>query len=325
MEKRELGRTGIQVSVISEGCWPMGGAYWGGSDDEVSIRTLHKTLELGINYIDTAPAYGNGHSEEVVGRGLAGRRQEVVISTKGPAVPERIPTSLSESLKRLQTDYVDVFFVHWPNRREPLARTLEVLEDLRRQGRIRAIGVSNFTVEMLEMASHYGTVDVLQPPYNLIWRFIEEDVLPYCHAHHIGITTYSSLAQGMLAGVLRLDTAYHGGDERPRSILWLPENYGKCLYTVEKLRVVAKEVGVSVGQLALRWLIAQPGVTTCLVGARTPDEIGENAGALGWELSAETLARVQEISDELYITMPYYYDMWGNWKTWNKRGPQREA
>ncbi len=325
MEKRQLGKSGVEVSVIAEGCWPMGGAYWGGTDDEESIRTIHKTIELGINFFDTAPGYGNGHSEEVVGKGLVGRRQDVIISTKGPAAAEHIPGSLSESLKRLQTDYVDVFFVHWPNRREPLGRTIEVLEDLRRQGRIRAIGVSNFSIEMLDMAAKYGTVDVLQPPYNLIWRFIEEDLLPYSRAHNIGITTYSSLAQGMLTGTLRLNTNYRGGDERTRSILWLPENYGKCLYMVERLRAVAAEVGVAVGQLALRWLISQPGVTAALVGARTPDEISENAGAVGWDLSAEVLARVQEISDELYTTMPYYYDMWGNWRSWQRRGPQRES
>jgi myo-inositol catabolism protein IolS len=322
MERRKLGHSGIEVSAIAEGCWPMGGWYWGRTDDEESIRTIHRTMELGINFFDTAPGYGSGHSEEVLGRGLVGRRKDVVVATKGPAAPEHIPASLDESLKRLQTDYVDVFFVHWPNRREPLARTIEVLEGLRREGRIRAIGVSNFTVEMLEIAAKHGAIDVLQPPYNLIWRFIEEDVLPYCREHHIGIVTYSSLAQGMLTGTLRLNTNYPEGDNRPRSVLWQSENYGKCLYAVERVRAVAVELGVSVAQLALRWLISQPGVTTALVGARTPPEIAENAGAVGWDLPAETLTRVQEISND---SMPYYYDMWGNWRSWNKRGPQREA
>lgn len=327
MEKRRLGGSPVEVSVIGEGCWPMGGAYWGGADDEQSIRTIHRCLELGVNFFDTAPGYGAGHSEEVLGKGLAGRRHEAVISTKVPPnrlQPEMLRASLDESLKRLQTDYVDVLFVHWPNRNEPLARTMETLEALRREGRIRAIGVSNFTVDMLEIASKYGTVDALQPPYNLIWRFIEEDALPYCRAHNIGITTYSSLAQGLLTGTIRLNTMYRPGDERPRSILWLPENFGKCLYTVERLRPIAKELGVSLSQLSLRWLVSQPGVTTALVGARTPEEITENAGAVGWELKPEDLTRVQEISDELYVTMPYYYDMWGNWRSWNKRGVQRE-
>jgi len=328
MEKRRLGNTDVEVSVIAEGCWPMGGWYWGGANDEESLRTIHRACELGINFFDTAPAYGGGHSEEVLGKGLVGRRGDVVISTKIPPnmlSPEKMDKSLAESLRRLQTDYVDVCFVHWPNRNEPIARTMEILESYRREGRIRAIGVSNFTVDMLELASKHGTVDALQPPYNLLWRFIEEDVMPYCTEHGIGITTYSSLAQGMLTGTLRLNTTYRDGDLRPRSILWQSENYGKCLYTVERLRPIAKELGVSIAQLALRWLISQPGVTSALVGAQTPDEISENAGTVGWQLPASTLSMVQEISDELYLSMPYYYDMWGNWRTWNRKGPQREA
>ena len=201
---------------------------------------------------------------------------------------------------------------------------MEILEALRAEGRIRAIGVSNFTVEMMEMASRYGVVDVLQPPYNLIWRFIEEDALPYCQAHDIGIVTYSSLAQGLLTGTLRLNTPLRGDDQRARSILWQPENYAKSLYTVERLRPIAEKLGVSLAQLSLGWLAAQPGVTSTLIGARTPEEIEEDASALDWELPAEEMATIQEISDEVYVSMPYYYDMWGNWRTWNKRGPQRE-
>lgn len=325
MEKRQLGNTDLYVTVIAEGCWPMGGDYWGGTDDEESIRTIHKCLELGVNLFDTAPGYGGGHSEEVLGKGLKGRRHEALISTKVPADPSRIRASLEASLKRLQTDYTDICFVHWPRRSEPMKGTIEVLEQLRREGLIRAIGVSNFTVDMLEMAARYGTVDCLQPPYNMIWRFIEEDLLPYCREHQIGIMTYSSLAQGLLTGTITLRTTYAPTDMRPRSVLWKSENLGKCLYMVEKLRAVAKELGVSVSQLALRWLISQPGVTTALMGARTPNEVSENVGAGDWELSREDLARVQDISDELYITMPYYYDMWENWSTWNRRGPQREV
>ena len=327
MEKRRIGTTDIEISAISLGCWPMGGDYWGGTDDEESIRTVHKALELGINFLDTAPAYGRGHSEEVIGEALVGRRQDVVLSTKASGRGhslERLREKLEGSLKRLRTDYVDVYFIHWPSRGEPLGRTMEALEQLRSEGLIRAVGVSNFDVGMLEMASKYGTVDILQPPYNFIWRFIEEGILPYCREHNIGISTYSSLAQGMLAGVIRLNTSYRPGDMRPRSVLWKPENLGKCLYTVERLRAVAKDLGVTLAQLSLRWLVSQPGVTTALVGARTVDEIAENAGTFGWDLPDEVLGQMQEMSEELYLSMPYYYDMWENWSTWQKRGPQRE-
>jgi len=327
MQMRKIGSTDVEVSAIALGCWPMGGDYWGGTDDDESIRTIHKALELGINFLDTAPAYGHGHSEEVVGQALVGRRQDVVISTKasgGGHSEQQLREKLAGSLKRLQTDYVDVYFIHWPSRQEPLGPTIEAMEKLRAEGLIRAIGVSNFDVPLLQIASKYGTIDILQPPYNFIWRFIEEDILPYCYKHHIGVSTYSSLAQGLLAGVIRLNTSYRGGDMRPRSVLWKSENLGKCLYTVERLRPIAKELGATLAQLSLRWLVSQPGVTTALVGARTVDEITENAGTFGWDLPDDAMTQIQEISDELYYSMPYYYDMWENWSTWQKRGPQRE-
>ena len=327
MEKRKIGTTDVEVSAIALGCWPMGGDYWGGTDDDESIRTIHKALDLGINFLDTAPAYGRGHSEEVVGRALEGRRADVVISTKasgGGHSLEQLREKLAASLERLRTDYVDVYFIHWPSRQEPLGKTLDALEQLRSEGLIRVIGVSNFDVPMLQMASKYGTIDILQPPYNFIWRFVEEDILPYCVEHNIGTSTYSSLAQGMLAGVIRLNTGYRGGDMRPRSVLWKPENLGKCLYTIERLRPIAKDLGVTLAQLSLRWLVSQTGVTTALVGARTVDEIAENAGAFGWDLPGDTMAEMQQITDELYYSMPYYYDMWENWSTWQKPGVQRE-
>jgi len=327
MQMHKIGSTDIEVSAIALGCWPMGGDYWGGTDDDESIRTIHKALELGVNFLDTASGYGGGHSEEVIGKALLGRRQSAVLSTKasGKGHSEaRLRQQLQGSLERLQTDYVDVYFIHWPSRQEPLGPTIKALEKLRSEGLIRAIGVSNFDVPLLQMASKYGTIDILQPPYNFIWRFIEEDILSYCYKHHIGVSTYSSLAQGLLAGVIRLNTSYRGGDMRPRSVLWKSENLGKCLYTVERLRPIAKELGVTLAQLSLRWLVSQPGVTTALVGARTVEEITENAGTFGWDLPDDAMAQIQGISDELYYSMPCYYDMWENWSTWQKRGPQRE-
>jgi myo-inositol catabolism protein IolS len=325
MELRQLGSTGIELSAIAMGCWPMGGEYWGAPDDPLSIRTVHRALELGVTTFDTAPAYGRGHSEVVLGQALKGRRDDVIISTKTAAAPGQIRGSLQDSLGRLRTDYVDVFFVHWPNRSAPMAETMTIMEELRHEGLIRAVGVSNFTVEMMEMASRYARVDAVQPPYNLIWRFIEDDVLPYSLAHDIAVFTYSSLAQGLLTGTYRLNTGLPGDDFRPRTVLWQPENYAKCLYTAERLRPIANELGVSMGQLALRWLISQPGVTTALVGARTPEELAEDVDVFGWALPADAMAAVQAISDEVYLSMPLYFDMWGNWQTWNKRGPQRET
>jgi len=327
MEKRKVGDTGIEISAIGLGCWPMGGTGWGKPDDEESIRTIHKSLELGVNFFDTHFLYGRGHSEEVLGRGLAGRREKAVIATKVAIdlTPDAIESQVSEALERLKTDYVDILFIHWPNRSQPLAQTMEAMEELRRDGRVRAVGVSNFDVDLIEMASKYGTVDIVQSPYNLIWRFIEEDVLPHCMNAGIGICTYGSLAQGLLTGTIRLNMRYDRMDYRPSSVLWRPENLGKCLYTAERLRPIAENLGVTVAQLSLRWLTLQQGVTTALVGARTVEEIVENVGAFSWSFPESAMKEVQEISDELYLSMPYYYDMWGNWSNVYRRGPQRET
>jgi aryl-alcohol dehydrogenase-like predicted oxidoreductase len=326
MEKRRLGHSPLEVTVIGLGCWPMGGAQWGGTDDTESLRTIAKTLELGINFFDTAEGYGAGHSEEVLGQGLKGHRQEVLISTKAAPshlAPDAMRQALEGSLKRLQTDYVDLYFVHWPNFDLPLAETMATMEALRREGKIRAVGVSNFTVPIMQKALQYGTIDALQPPYNMIWRFIEGEVLPFCRQNHIGITTYSSLAQGILTDTLTLETTFKEGDIRPKSVLFQPENYAKCLEMVAQLRPLAQRLGVSMAQLALRWVIAQPGVTTSLVGARTPAEIAENVGALGWSLPADALAEMQARSDALFKGFEFFPDMWFNWMSWHKPKAQK--
>ena len=165
-----------------------------------SIRVIHRALELGVTLIDTAEAYGKGHAEEVVGTALAGRRDRAVIATKVMASrldPQELQAALEGSLRRLQTDYVEVYFIHWPNPDFPIGPTMEALERLRADGRIRAIGVSNFGPEEMDRAREYGTIDVLQPPYNMLWREIEAATLPYCRKHNIGVMPYSGLAQGL--------------------------------------------------------------------------------------------------------------------------------
>ena len=326
MQTRRLGNTPIELTVVGLGCWAMGGDQWGGQDDEVSARTVAQSLELGVNFFDTAEAYGGGHSEEVLGRALEGHRQEVFVSTKvAPShlAPEAIRTALAGSLERLRTDYVDIYYVHWPNYDQPIAETMETLDALRAEGRIRAVGVSNFERPVLTKAMSYGTIDALQPPYNMLWRFVEADLLPFCREHGIGITTYSSLAQGILTDTLTLDSTFPPGDIRPQSVLFQPENYGRCLELVARLRPVAARLGVSVAQLALRWVIEQPGVTSSLVGARAPTEIQENVGALGWTFPPEEMAEVQALSDEVFRGFDRYPDMWFNWKTWHQSKPQK--
>ena len=299
MEYRALGASGIKVSGVGLGCWPMGGEAWGGTDDAESIRTVHKALDLGVNLFDTAEGYGAGHSEQVLGEALVGKRGQAVIATKvGPdhLAPADIQKSLEGSLRRLKTDYLDVYFVHWPTSDVPIGETMGKMEDLRRQGKIRAVGVSNFLVDQMQEAQRYGRIDVLQPPYSLLWRLIEAEVLPFCREQGIGVMTYSSLAQGILTGTITAETKFPEGDQRPRTTLFQPDVLARGLEAVEGMRPIAAEYKVSLAQLALNWVISQPGVTTALVGARTPQEITDNVGAVGWRVSDVAAAKLDALS-----------------------------
>ena len=181
----------------------MSGAFWGAADDAELIRVIHRALDLGVTLVDTAEAYGQGHAEEVLGKALVGRREKAVVATKvapNHLAPGELAGAIEGSMKRLQTDYLDVYFIHWPNPDFPIGPTMEALERLRAKGRIRAIGVSNFGPKEMDQARSHGTIDVLQPPYNMLWREIEAEILPYCRKHNIGIMPYSGLAQGLLTG-----------------------------------------------------------------------------------------------------------------------------
>ena len=319
MEVRPLGMSGVLVSVLGLGTWPMGGAWWGGADDAESIRTIHRALDLGVTLIDTAEAYAQGHAEEVVGRALAGRRQAAVIADKVAADhlrPHDLRAAFEGSCRRLGTDYIDVYFVHWPNIDLPLADAIGELERLREAGHIRAIGVSNFTTDELVEAGCFGRIDVLQPPYNLFWRFCEQAEVPYCRVQSIGIMTYSSLAQGLLTGLLSTETEFPAGDQRPTTMLFQPEHYARCLDAVAQLRPIAARYGKTVAQVALNWLVARPGVSTALVGARSVVEIEENSGAVGWALAAEDRTEVDRIGHQVVDALPAYPDMFGNWRRW---------
>ena len=323
MEQRRLGQSGVHVSALGLGTWPMGGAWWGGTDDDESQRTIHRALELGVTLFDTAEGYGDGHAEEVLGRALAGRREEVVIADKVAPdhfEPRQIEAAFEASCQRLRTDYVDVYFLHWPNIDVPIGAAMGTLEKLRAAGRIRAIGVSNFTADEMRAASEHGRIDVLQPPYNLFWRFIESDQVPYCREHGIGIMTYSSLAQGLLTGTLTPTTTFAEGDSRPSTVLFQPGIYERCLQAVELLRPVAENASVTLPRLALGWLFGRPGVSTALVGARTVREIEEIADGAPWPISPADVAEADRIGDDIFETLPRVPDMF---QTWTRSDLQR--
>jgi myo-inositol catabolism protein IolS len=298
----------------------MGGEWWGGTDDAESIRTIHRALDLGVTLFDTAEAYASGHAEEVLGRALVGRRQEAVIADKvvpnhfAPA--DQIQEAFEASCRRLQTDYIDVYFLHWPNIDVPISAPMEALEGLRASGRIRAIGVSNFTAEEIEAANRYGRVDVLQPPYNMFWRFVEGDQLPYCQEYGLGVMAYSGLAQGLLTGTLTPRTAFAEGDKRPTTVLFQPGVYERCLDAVEALRPIAERSGLTLSQLAITRLLGRPGMSTALVGARTVPEIEENVVGAIRELSARDMTRAEAITREVFETLPRVPDMFQNWENW---------
>lgn len=322
MQYRTLGSSDVSVSEIGLGTWGMSGAFWGAADDAESIRVIRRALDLGVTLIDTAEAYGHGHAEEVVGKGLAGRRDKVAIATKvapNHLAPRELETALDGSLKRLQTDYVDVYFVHWPNPDFPIGATMEALERLRSQGRIRAIGVSNFGPEEMDRASEHGTIDVLQPPYNMLWREIEERTLPYCRKHNIGVMPYSGLAQGLLTDTLSRDTVFVEGDERRTTVLFQPGIYERALDAVAGLRPIAARYGKSVPQLAIQWLTSRPGVSSPLLGARTVREIEENAASVGWAIAEEDIAAMDRLTAPIWDEIADKGDMFGYWAR------QREA
>jgi myo-inositol catabolism protein IolS len=322
MQQRRLGSSQVSVSEIGLGTWGMSGAFWGAADDAESIRVIHQALDLGVTLVDTAEAYGWGHSEEVVGKALAGRREKAVIATKAAPnhlEPAEAVKALEGSLKRLQTDYVDVYFIHWPNPDVPLGATMDAFERLRAEGRIRALGVSNFGAKEMDSARQHGIIDVLQPPYNMLWREVEAATLPYCREHNIGVMPYSGLAQGLLTGALSRSTAFVEGDERRTTVLFQPGTYERALDAVEGLRPIAAKYGKSVPQLAVQWLTSRPGVSAPLLGARTVHEMKENAGSVGWSIAAADVIEIDRLTLPVWKEIADKGDMFGYW------AKQREA
>lgn len=313
MEVAQLGDSGVVVSRVALGTWAMGGWLWGGTDVEQSIRAIHAALDMGITTIDTAPVYGFGLSEEILGEALARRqipRDKVVIATKfgmewdereepwRNAKPERIRRELEDSLRRLRTDYIDVYQIHWPDPDTPIAETAQAVKELYEAGKIRAIGVCNYSVEQLEEWRRVAPLHSVQPRYNLLERDIEADVLPYCREHGLGILAYSPMARGLLTGKFTENPTFRPGDNRQTDPRFTGEAYKRHLRIVERLKAMAAERGKTVAQLAVRWVLDQPGVTVALWGARTPEQIREAAGVSGWRLSRDDLARIDAILQE---------------------------
>ena len=310
METRKFGNTDIQVTPVGLGTWAIGGWMWGGTDEAQSIDTIHRAVDKGIGLIDTAPVYGFGRSEEIVGKALAdGRRDQVALATKvalnwnddqdkvwRDATASRIERELEDSLKRLQTDRIDIYQVHWPDSRTPMEETARALENLYQAGKIRAIGVSNFTPSQMDELQKTVPLHSLQPPYNLFEREIEQEILPYCRENGIATITYGGLCRGLLTGKMREDTQFTGDDLRKNDPKFQGERYRQYLNAVAELDAFARErYQKDVLALALRWLVDQPGVTTALWGARRPEQLDPVGEIEGWSLDKDAMAAIDDI------------------------------
>jgi aryl-alcohol dehydrogenase-like predicted oxidoreductase len=311
MDFADIPGTSLKVSRVAIGTWAIGGWMWGGTDEAESIATIRAAVEHGINVIDTAPVYGFGRSEEIVGKAIAEAklRSRVVIATKTGlewqngkvfrnASRARIMQEVEDSLRRLRTDYLDIYQVHWPDPLIAVEETADAMLTLFKQGKIRAIGVSNFSVDQMERFRRVAPLHVLQPPYNLFERGVEADLLPYCTKNGIAMFGYGALCRGLLSGRMRADTVFTGDDLRRNDPKFREPRFAQYITAVQKLdRLAQQRFGKRVIHLAVRWMLDQ-GITTALWGARHPAQLQPVDEVSGWRLDASAKAEVDRILSE---------------------------
>ncbi len=315
MEYRPFGQTGIQISAIGIGCWEIGGGY-GSIEESEFIQAVNRALDLGINSFDTAEAYGFGASEKSLAKALGSRRKEAVITTKfgigykeapnfRDSSRQRIMASIEKSLSNLGTDYVDVYMVHWPDVNTPFEDTVTALGDVVKQGKARAVGISNFRLSQIETSMAARRVDVVQYCWNMFDRRMQKEIFPYCAKNGVGVMAYGSLAYGLLTGAFTEDTNFESDDWRARrgrmgginlfQHLFGPDYFPKNIRAVSELKAMAARYGKSLPQFALRWTLSNPVVSTALVGCRNVAEVNDNVGALGWSISDADMKEIDAI------------------------------
>lgn len=312
---REIGRSGVAASAVGLGTWAIGGWMWGGTDERESVAAIHASLDAGVTLIDTAPAYGLGRAEEIVGKALSGRRDKAVIATKCGLVwhtrqgnhffdqdgrpvhrhlgRESIFHEVEQSLRRLGTDYIDLYITHWQDPTTPIEETMRALEDLRAAGKIRAIGASNVNLEELEIYVKIGGLDAIQERFSMLDREIEAQLLPVTTANGLATLSYSSLALGLLSGSIGPERVFSGDDQRRDNPRFSVANREKVTRFAEAIRPIAQEHEASIAQIVIAWTLAQPGITFALCGARNPAQALDNARAGTIRLSAEDLSTVE--------------------------------
>jgi aryl-alcohol dehydrogenase-like predicted oxidoreductase len=317
MELRQVGNSDLKVSAVSFGAWAIGGLFWGGAEERESIAAIHRAIDEGVTTIDTAPIYGCGYSEEVVGKAIRGRRDQVQILTKfslrwdtgagthffdlkAPngrdvcihklSTAESVIGECEESLKRLGVDCIDLYQHHWPDPATPIEETFSAVDKLLRDGKIRCAGVSNYSVEQMETARKVVPIVSNQPPYSMLRRAIEPEIVPYCLENNIALIGYSPLMMGLLTGKVTEDREFPETDVRSTNKMFTKEVRRKVNAFLARLQPIADAHGVSIANVVVNWTIHQPGITAALVGARNPAQSAENARAASFRLSDEEWA-----------------------------------
>jgi len=331
MKRRNLGSSSLSITPVTLGAWAIGGWFWGGQDEEQSIRTVHASVDAGVTSIDTAPVYGFGRSEEVLGRALKGIRDQVQILTKvglrwdlqegshyfDTEEPDGTPQSIwrnlrpqsirhevEQSLRRLQVDHIDLLQCHWPDPSTPIAESMGELASLVHEGKVGAIGVSNFSIEQMQEArTALGDVPLAsdQPQYSLLDRRIEKELLPWCLSEQVGVVAYSPMARGLLTGRITMDRTFSKSDGRASDPRYHPINRQRILDALAKVQPIAHAHDVSLANLAVAWVLHQPAITAALVGARTPEQAIENARAADVVLSQDELDQIDAVFGALRL------------------------
>lgn len=313
MEYQKLGKSGMNISRLA-----MGGDMLSRNMDKkreaVIKETFYHAFDLGVNLFDTAESYGDGFSEEFLGTTLQPIRDKVFIASKVSRENlhyKDVITACEQSLRRLNTDYIDIYYVHIPNRDIPLEETMEAFAMLKETGKIHAVGVSNFSVDLLNRALQIVPVDVVQTSYNPLWRKIEDDFLPFCIEQQIAVFPYSPLANGLLAGGYEAELDYEKlSPAKKRILLFQPEWYPKCCRIVDAMRHIAQKYDRSVAQITLNWILRQKGITGILTGGHTPKQVEENNQVFTFEMDSDDIQFIHDISQELKEQLPYWQSIW---------------
>jgi aryl-alcohol dehydrogenase-like predicted oxidoreductase len=330
MERRQLGSSDVKVTPVALGAWAIGGWLWGGTDDREAVAGIRRAMDLGMTTIDTAAIYGMGHSEQVVGEAIRGRRDKVQVLTKfglrwdlakgteyfDTTSPDGRPLKVykyggaesvveecDRSLERLGVDTLDLYQHHWPDPSTPVEETMGACARLLEAGKIRAVGVSNYTPELMERARRIVPLASNQPPYSMLRRDIEADIVPYCREHGIGLLVYSPLQKGLLTGKVTMDRTFPADDLRSKDRYYRPENRRRVLEFLERIRPIAEAHRATLAQVVINWTIHRPGITAALVGVRNPRQAEENAKAASFQLTAEETTTINRLLDDLKLDL----------------------